>query len=74
LIAPPGVPAERVAVLRQAMAATLADPEMLAYASRHSLALDVGSADELSAIVRNMLATPKPVVAKAREILESRKR
>jgi len=74
LIAPPSVPAERVAVLRQAMATTLADPEMLAYASRHSLALDVGSADELGAIVRKMLATPKPVVAKARKILESRKR
>jgi tripartite-type tricarboxylate transporter receptor subunit TctC len=74
LIAPPGVPAERVAVLRRAMATTLADPEMLAYARRHNLALDVGSGDELSAIVRDMLATPKAVVAKAREILESRKR
>ena len=73
LIAPPGVPAERVAVLRRAMATTLADPEMLAYAKRHNLALDVGSGDELSAIVRKMLATPKPVVAKAREILESLK-
>jgi tripartite-type tricarboxylate transporter receptor subunit TctC len=74
LIAPPGLPMERLAVLRRALAATLADPEMLAYATRYSLALDVASGDELSAIVRKMLATPKPVVAKAREILESRKR
>jgi len=74
LIAPPGVPAERVAVLRRAMAATLAAPETRSYATRHSLALEVGSGDELSAIVRKMLATPEPVVAKARGILESLKR
>ena len=73
LVAPPGVPAERVAALRRAMAATLADPEMLAYATRYSVALEIGSGDELSAIVRNMLATPKPVVARARDILESLK-
>jgi tripartite-type tricarboxylate transporter receptor subunit TctC len=74
LIAPPGVPADRVAVLRRAMASTLADPEMLADAGRHGLALDVGSGDELGAIVRDILATPKPVASKAREILESLRR
>jgi tripartite-type tricarboxylate transporter receptor subunit TctC len=74
LVAPPGVPADRVAVLRRAMASTLADPEMLAYARGHVLALDVGSSDELNAIVRDMLATPKPVVSKAREILETLRR
>jgi tripartite-type tricarboxylate transporter receptor subunit TctC len=74
LIAPPGVPVERVAVLRRAMATTLADPEMLAYTTQSGLALDVGSGDELSAIVSKMLATPKPVIAKAREILEALKR
>jgi tripartite-type tricarboxylate transporter receptor subunit TctC len=74
LIAPPGVPPERVAVLRRAMATTLADPEMLAYATRHNLAIEVGSDDDLSAIVHTMLATPKPVVARVRDILESLKR
>jgi tripartite-type tricarboxylate transporter receptor subunit TctC len=74
LIAPPGVPAERVAVLRRAMATTLAHPEVLAYARGHGLALDVGSGEELSAIVRDILATPKPVVSKVREILGSLKK
>jgi tripartite-type tricarboxylate transporter receptor subunit TctC len=74
LIAPPGLALERVAVLRRAMATTLADPELLAYAKSRNIALDVGSGDELSAIVGKMLATPKPVVVKAGEILESLKR
>jgi tripartite-type tricarboxylate transporter receptor subunit TctC len=74
LTAPPGVPAERVAVLRRAMAATLTAPEMLAYATGHNLAIEIGSGGELSVLVRKMLATPRPVVAKARDVLESLKR
>ncbi len=74
LIAAPGVPAERVAALRKATADTLADPEFVDYAKSHNLALAAGSADELGAIVRKVLATPKPVAAKARDILESLKR
>jgi tripartite-type tricarboxylate transporter receptor subunit TctC len=70
LIAPPGVPAERIAVLRRAMATTLADPELLAYATKHNLALEPGSDDELSAILRKMFATPQPLIRKAREVLE----
>jgi tripartite-type tricarboxylate transporter receptor subunit TctC len=74
LMAPPGVPAERIAVLRRSMAATLADPEMLAYATTRSLALEGGSGDEIDGIVRKMLATPRPLAMRARQILESMKR
>lgn len=74
LIAAPGVPEERVAALRRATADTLADPEFTDYAKSHNLALAAGSADELGAIVGKVLATPKPVAAKARDILESLKR
>jgi tripartite-type tricarboxylate transporter receptor subunit TctC len=73
-VAPPGVPAERVAVLRRAMASALADPEVIVYAKSNGLALDIGSGDELGAIVRGILATPKPAVSKVREILESLKK
>jgi tripartite-type tricarboxylate transporter receptor subunit TctC len=74
LIAPPGVPAERIAALRQAMTTTLADPELVAYAARQSIAVEIGSGDELSAIVRRMLATPRAVAARARNMLETLKR
>jgi tripartite-type tricarboxylate transporter receptor subunit TctC len=73
LTAPPGLPAERVAVLRKAMAATLADPELVAYANKSNLMLESDSAGELDAIVRQVLATPKSVAEKTREVLESMK-
>jgi tripartite-type tricarboxylate transporter receptor subunit TctC len=70
LVAPPGVPAERVAALSRAVAATLSDPEMITFANSHNLALEPGSADELAGIVRTALATPKAVAAKARDVME----
>src|SRR4029079_11717483 len=72
-IAPPDIPPQRAAVLRRAMADTLADPELVAYAKKGNLMLDPGAAEELEGIVRQVLATPKSVAAKAREVLESMK-
>jgi tripartite-type tricarboxylate transporter receptor subunit TctC len=73
LIAPAGLPAERAAVLRRAMAAALADPELIAFAKKSNLMLEPGSAEEVEDIVRTVLATPKNVAARAREVLESLK-
>src|SRR4051812_41260925 len=43
LIAPPGLSADRAGVLRRALAVTLADPELIAYAQKQSLTLEGGS-------------------------------
>src|SRR3954470_15894604 len=51
LIAPPDLPAGRTAALRRALATTLADPELIAYAQKQSLALEAGSSEELDGIV-----------------------
>jgi tripartite-type tricarboxylate transporter receptor subunit TctC len=74
LIAPPDLPIERAAALRRALATALADPELIAYAQKQNLTFEPGSAEELEGIVRKMLATPKPVAEKAKEVLESMKR
>jgi tripartite-type tricarboxylate transporter receptor subunit TctC len=74
LIAPPDVPPARAAALRRALAATLADPELIAIAKKGGgLPLEPGSGEELEAIVRQVLATPKPIADKAKEVLESLK-
>jgi tripartite-type tricarboxylate transporter receptor subunit TctC len=73
LIAPPDVPPARAAALRRALAATLADPELIALAKKGNLVLEPGSADELEAIARKVLATPKPIADKTRTVLESLK-
>jgi tripartite-type tricarboxylate transporter receptor subunit TctC len=69
LVAPPGVSADRIAAMRQAVAAALADPELISFAKERSIALEPGSAAELEAIVRKTLATPKGTADKAKGVL-----
>jgi tripartite-type tricarboxylate transporter receptor subunit TctC len=63
--APPGVPTDRADALRQAFGATMADPEFLEDAKRSSLEVDGPiSGMEVDAILRQIYATPKDVIAK----------
>jgi tripartite-type tricarboxylate transporter receptor subunit TctC len=73
LTAPPDVPAERTAALRRALAATLADPELIALSKKGRLPLEPGSGEELEGIVRKVLAAPRPIADKAKQVLESLK-
>lgn len=73
LVAPPGVPADHVAALRQAMTGMLADPTMRAFASAHNIKIDPASATEIEAIVRDVLKTPKPLADASRAVLDSMK-
>ena len=69
LLAPPGVPPERVAVLRKAMADMLADPAFLMEARRRNIDIMPGSATQVEASVRRVFATPPAVVARVRQTL-----
>jgi tripartite-type tricarboxylate transporter receptor subunit TctC len=66
---PPGVPAERVAALRQAFMATMRDPELLAEAQRIGLVIDPISGEELQALAEKIFATPMAVVEQAKQAL-----
>lgn len=70
VMAPPGVPAERVAALRRAFLATLEDPAFLAEARKRQLDLDWASGEEVQKHVANVLATPPEVVARLRRVVE----
>ncbi len=72
-VAPPDLPPERVATLRQAFDATMKDPEFLAEAKRQSLDINPVSAAEIAAIVRKAYATPADLIARARAMLQSGK-
>lgn len=68
--APPGVPKDRVALLRTAFAATMADPGYLAEGKRARLVISPVSGDKIQAIVEKALATPKSVVAEFRKMVK----
>jgi tripartite-type tricarboxylate transporter receptor subunit TctC len=62
LLAPPGLPAERVALLRAAFDAMLKDPTALADAKQASLEVSPVSGTELQALVERLAATPRDTV------------
>jgi tripartite-type tricarboxylate transporter receptor subunit TctC len=69
-IAPPGVPADRLAALREAFDATMKDPEFLAEAAKAQLPIDPMTGAEFSRIVEKLYEVPEPLVARAKKALE----
>jgi tripartite-type tricarboxylate transporter receptor subunit TctC len=65
----PGVPSDRVAALRKAFLATMADPELLADAQRIGLAIDPISGEDLQALAASIFATPAEFVEKVKRTL-----
>lgn len=72
LVAPPDVPAERLAEIRAAFDATMKDPQLLAEAASQGLDVDPVSGDEITALVRRLYDTPPDVLELVRKINASR--
>jgi tripartite-type tricarboxylate transporter receptor subunit TctC len=70
MLAPPGVPAARMAVLRQAFEAATKDPQFLADAQKQKLDIDPVSADRVAKIVKNAYDMPSDVIAAANDAMD----
>ncbi len=70
-LAPPGTPPERLAVLRQAFAATLKDKAFLAEVEKLQIAIDPMSPDEVAAIVNETINAAPDLVAQAKAAMEA---
>ena len=66
----PGVPAERLEALRQALAQTFADPDFLAEATRSSLTLSPVPGPEVSRLVEDLLSTSPATLACLKDVLQ----
>jgi tripartite-type tricarboxylate transporter receptor subunit TctC len=69
IAAPPGLPAERVAMLREAFTATIKDPALIEEANRLKLELDPLDGAALQAAIAGTSVAPD-VVARARRVAE----
>ena len=69
-IAPPGLPAERVATLRAAFEATMKDPEFMADAKRQKLVLEPSTGEHLAAIVDRLYATSPAVIERVGSLIK----
>jgi tripartite-type tricarboxylate transporter receptor subunit TctC len=66
----PDVPADRLALLRNAYTATLQDPEFIAAAAKQRLLIRSKTWEEVTALVREAATVPKPVLEETARILE----
>jgi len=73
VIAPPGVPADRVRALRAAFEQTVKDPELLAETAKLGLEIRPSSGTEVEALVARFAAFPNSVIERATAGLHERR-
>jgi tripartite-type tricarboxylate transporter receptor subunit TctC len=73
VVAPPGVPTDRVVALRKAFQATMADPAFLDDARKRGLQIAPSPGEDVKEVVDALLATPKETIATLKRSLEDAK-
>jgi tripartite-type tricarboxylate transporter receptor subunit TctC len=69
LVAPPGVPADRVKILRDAFDKAVNDPALLAEAEKRRLEMAPTRWDEMDSLAKDLINTPPEVVARMQKLL-----
>jgi tripartite-type tricarboxylate transporter receptor subunit TctC len=65
---PPGIPADRLAYLRQAFDATMKDPEFLADAQKIKLEIGPTTGDQIVQLIQRLYKSPPEVVERAKAV------
>jgi tripartite-type tricarboxylate transporter receptor subunit TctC len=71
MVAPPGVPPERVKILREAYSKALRDPELLNEVNRSRLDMEPITGQELEALYKDLLDQPAAVVELVKKLEEN---
>jgi tripartite-type tricarboxylate transporter receptor subunit TctC len=71
ILAPPGVPADRVAMLRKALTDTVKDAEFLADTEKAKLEVSPIAGEKLQAMVKTLMATAPAVVEKYKQAVRA---
>ena len=70
LVSTPGVPAERVKMLREAYVKAFQEPELLAEAKKSRMDIQLLAGEDVEKDFRDALAQPKEVVARVKKLME----
>jgi len=69
IVAPPGVPADRIKILRDAFDKSVNDPTLLAEAEKRQLEMDPESSAELESLAKEVMVASPDVVERMKKIL-----
>jgi tripartite-type tricarboxylate transporter receptor subunit TctC len=69
IIFPPGVPAERVKIMRDAFNKATSDPGLVAEAEKRRLDIDASTGEELDKIAKEVMNTPPEIVERVKKLL-----
>jgi tripartite-type tricarboxylate transporter receptor subunit TctC len=69
IVAPPGVPPDRVKILRDAFNKSVSDPALLAEAEKRQLEMDPEGGAELESLAKEVMSAPSDVVERMKKIL-----
>ena len=69
-VAPPGLPADKLAGLREAFAKVMVDPEFIEDAAKMKLEVEPKDGAHLEALVREIYASPKEIIEKMKPLMQ----
>ena len=70
VVAPPGLPAARITVLRRSFDASMNDPKLRADATRLKLQVAPETGEAIASLVASMIDTPKDIVEETKQTIE----
>ena len=70
IVAPPGIPAERLKILREAFFKTMNDPELLAEAKRKNFDITPSTGEELESLAKLVMSQPPELVNRVKVLME----
>ena len=70
IVAPPGIPAERLKILREAFLKTMKDPDLLAEAKRKNFDITPSTGDELESLAKLVMSQPPEIVNRVKVLME----
>ncbi len=69
IVATPGIPLERVKILREAFLKALSDPQLLGEVKKRKLEVDPTSGEELETLAKEVLTSPLEVIERMKKLL-----
>ncbi len=69
-VAPPNLPADKLKMLREAFDKTMKDPDFIADAKKQKLDVEPKDGAHLEQLIREIYATPKPIIEKIGKLIQ----